>query len=153
MHPSKLLRHRTVKEVADLLQVTERSVRGYIASGELEAIKVRIWRISEEHLGKFPERRSAHKRDRIEQILYAIVHENDVSVLPSDWAIVVQEYHSCKFQNLGQMCSEIQAASNNQEIPCNVAVRTTFCRVILAGDFASTSRMLRIADKYVRDRP
>ena len=43
----------TIKEVADYLRVSERSVLRYIEAGRLQAIKVGYWRVSEKDLAKF----------------------------------------------------------------------------------------------------
>lgn len=46
-------RFLTVKEVADILRVSERSIMRYIESGRLKASKIGQWRISEDDLGNF----------------------------------------------------------------------------------------------------
>jgi len=43
----------TIKEVADYLRVSERSVTRYIEAGRLKASKVGWWRIKEKDLNKF----------------------------------------------------------------------------------------------------
>ncbi|NLJ49785.1 MAG: helix-turn-helix domain-containing protein [Candidatus Atribacteria bacterium] len=43
----------TIKEVADYLRVSERSVLRYIEAGRLKAIKVGYWRVKESDLQKF----------------------------------------------------------------------------------------------------
>jgi len=43
----------TIKEVAEYLRVSERSVLRYIEAGRLKAIKVGWWRIKEKELEKF----------------------------------------------------------------------------------------------------
>jgi excisionase family DNA binding protein len=48
----------TLKEVANLLRVSERSVFRYIHNGRLKATKVGYWRISEKDLGEFIKRNS-----------------------------------------------------------------------------------------------
>jgi len=50
MTKEKLL---TLKEVAEILRVSERSVTRYIESGRLKASKIGQWRISEKDLQKF----------------------------------------------------------------------------------------------------
>lgn len=43
----------TIKEVANYLRVSERSVLRYIEAGRLKAIKVGYWRVKEKDLNKF----------------------------------------------------------------------------------------------------
>lgn len=43
----------TIKEVADYLRVSERSVLRYIEAGRLKAIKVGYWRVKESDLQNF----------------------------------------------------------------------------------------------------
>ncbi len=43
----------TIKEVADYLRVSERSVLRYIEAGRLKAIKVGYWRVKESDLQYF----------------------------------------------------------------------------------------------------
>ena len=43
----------TLKEVADILRVSERSIMRYIESGKLIASKIGQWRIAESDLEKF----------------------------------------------------------------------------------------------------
>jgi len=43
----------TIKEVAEYLRVSERSVLRYIEAGRLKAIKVGYWRVSEKDLAEF----------------------------------------------------------------------------------------------------
>jgi len=45
----------TLKEVADILRVSERSILRYIESDRLKASKIGGWRISESDLKKFIE--------------------------------------------------------------------------------------------------
>ncbi len=45
----------TLKEVAETLRVSERSVFRYIHSGKLKATKIGYWRIAQKDLGKFLE--------------------------------------------------------------------------------------------------
>ncbi len=54
-HKDKLL---TIKEVAEFLRVSERSVIRYIEAGRLRAIKVGYWRVSEKALQDFMRRSS-----------------------------------------------------------------------------------------------
>lgn len=53
--PNKFL---SVKEVAEALRVSERSVFRYIHDGKLKASKVGYWRISEDDLRQFLEQSS-----------------------------------------------------------------------------------------------
>lgn len=48
----------SVKEVAEALRVSERSIFRYIHDGKLKASKVGYWRISEEDLRQFLEQSS-----------------------------------------------------------------------------------------------
>ena len=43
----------TIKEVAEILRVSERSVNRYIESGKLKASKIGQWRISKKDLEEF----------------------------------------------------------------------------------------------------
>lgn len=43
----------TIREVAEFLRVSERSVLRYIEAGRLKAIKVGWWRVKESDLKKF----------------------------------------------------------------------------------------------------
>lgn len=43
----------TIKEVAKILRVSERSVNRYIESGRLRAVKIGQWRIRQKDLEKF----------------------------------------------------------------------------------------------------
>jgi len=45
----------TIKEVAKILRVSERSVNRYIESGRLRAVKIGQWRIRQKDLEKFLE--------------------------------------------------------------------------------------------------
>jgi len=53
----------TIKEVAKILRVSERSVNRYIESGRLRAVKIGQWRIKESDLNKFLEKYSNVKRE------------------------------------------------------------------------------------------
>jgi len=48
----------TIKEVAKILRVSERSVNRYIESGRLRASKIGQWRIKESDLERFLDRNS-----------------------------------------------------------------------------------------------
>ena len=52
----------TIKEVAEFLRVSERSVLRYIEAGRLKASKVGWWRIKQSDLNKFLEKYSNVKR-------------------------------------------------------------------------------------------
>jgi len=52
----------TLKEVAKILRVSERSVMRYLKAGKLNASKVGQWRIKESDLNKFLEKYSNVKR-------------------------------------------------------------------------------------------
>jgi len=43
----------TIKEIAKILRVSERSVNRYIESGRLRAVKIGQWRIRQKDLEKF----------------------------------------------------------------------------------------------------
>jgi excisionase family DNA binding protein len=43
----------TIQQVADILQVSKKSVYRYIESGKLKATKIGQWRIKKEDLDKF----------------------------------------------------------------------------------------------------
>ena len=43
----------TIREVAEILRVSERSVNRYIEAGRLKASKIGQWRISQKDLEKF----------------------------------------------------------------------------------------------------
>lgn len=50
MTKDKLL---TIKEIAEILRVSERSVNRYIEAGKLKASKIGQWRIKQSDLDKF----------------------------------------------------------------------------------------------------
>ena len=52
----------TIKEVAKILRVSERSVLRYIESGRLRASRIGQWRIKESDLEKFLKESSNNKR-------------------------------------------------------------------------------------------
>ena len=52
----------TIKEVAEFLRVSKRSVNRYIEAGKLKASKIGQWRIKEGDLDKFLEKYSNIKR-------------------------------------------------------------------------------------------
>ncbi len=72
----------TVRSVAEKLQVTERSVREFIAKGDLGATKVRHWRISEAQLQQFLNRRSAQQKDEFGRLLSLFLYSAFGSLLP-----------------------------------------------------------------------
>ncbi|MBU2235482.1 helix-turn-helix domain-containing protein [Patescibacteria group bacterium] len=43
----------TLKEVTEILRVSERTIYRYIDSGELKAIKIGQWRFSQDDLSRF----------------------------------------------------------------------------------------------------
>jgi len=43
----------TIKEVAEFLKVSEKSIYRYIKNGKLKAVKIGHWRIKKEDLNKF----------------------------------------------------------------------------------------------------
>lgn len=50
---SKLEKAYTLQEVADLLQVTRRTVYSYVKEGKIKAVKIgRTWRVNESELAK-----------------------------------------------------------------------------------------------------
>jgi len=53
----------TIKEVAEYLRVSERSVLRYIEAGRLKAIKVGWWRVKESDLKKFLNKNSNVRRN------------------------------------------------------------------------------------------
>lgn len=54
----------TLKEAAQYLRVSERSLYRYIHSGRLKATKVGYWRISEKNLKEFMRRNSNYNRQK-----------------------------------------------------------------------------------------
>ncbi|MCL4390225.1 MAG: helix-turn-helix domain-containing protein [Patescibacteria group bacterium] len=52
----------TIKEVADYLRVSERSVLRYIEAGRLNAVKVGYWRVYEKDLQDFIKKNSKIKK-------------------------------------------------------------------------------------------
>lgn len=54
----------TIKEVADYLRVSERSVLRYIEAGKLDASKVGWWRIKQSDLDAFLRRTSSSTKKR-----------------------------------------------------------------------------------------
>jgi len=52
----------TIKEVAKILRVSERSVNRYIESGRLKASRIGQWRIKQSDLNKFLDKYSNVKR-------------------------------------------------------------------------------------------
>lgn len=52
----------TIKEVAKILRVSERSVNRYIEAGKLKAFKIGQWRIGEKDLKEFLEKHLNVKR-------------------------------------------------------------------------------------------
>jgi len=52
----------TIREVAEILRVSERSVNRYIEYGKLKASKIGQWRIKQSDLNKFLEKNSNVKR-------------------------------------------------------------------------------------------
>jgi len=52
----------TIKEVAQYLRVSERSIDRYIKSGRLKASKIGQWRISEKDLKEFIIKNSNYKK-------------------------------------------------------------------------------------------
>ena len=52
----------TIKEVANYLRVSERSVNRYIEAGRLKASKIGQWRIKKADLKKFLKENSNHKK-------------------------------------------------------------------------------------------
>ena len=50
---SKEIKLLTIKQVAEILQVSERTVFRYIKDGKLKATKIGQWRIKKEDLDKF----------------------------------------------------------------------------------------------------
>jgi excisionase family DNA binding protein len=61
MMPTKNNKLLNVKEVAEALRVSERSVFRYIHDGKLKASKVGYWRIEEDDLDKFLQQTSNMK--------------------------------------------------------------------------------------------
>ena len=53
LHESMSEKLYSLKEVADILRVSDRSVFRYIHSGKLRATKIGYWRISENDLQRF----------------------------------------------------------------------------------------------------
>lgn len=60
----KLKNFYTVAEVAEILAVSEKSVRDFINAGEIKAIKVGQWRIAREAVEDFLEARSNYYRSK-----------------------------------------------------------------------------------------
>ena len=54
----------TIREVAEILRVSERSVNRYIEYGKLKASKIGQWRIKQSDLDKFLERNLNIKRTK-----------------------------------------------------------------------------------------
>ena len=52
----------TIKEVAEILRVSERSVNRYIESGKLKASKIGQWRIKQSELDKLLDEHSNTKK-------------------------------------------------------------------------------------------
>lgn len=54
----------TPAQVAERLQITERTVYKYLSNGELEAVKIgRVWRITEEQLQAFIRKNTQNRED------------------------------------------------------------------------------------------
>jgi len=59
---SKIDKLLTIREVAEILRVSERSVNRYIEAGKLKASKIGQWRIKESDLNEFLEKNLNVKR-------------------------------------------------------------------------------------------
>jgi len=59
---SKIDKLLTIKEVAKILRISERSVNRYIEAGKLKASKIGQWRIKQSDLNEFLEKHSNVKK-------------------------------------------------------------------------------------------
>ncbi len=98
----------TVRQVSKALDVSERSVREFINSGELKASKVGQWRISRRSLSEFIDARSNQFVDRARQKIRRFLShtsspENGVRTM------VVRDYASTKLVDLSRVEATISS--------------------------------------------
>lgn len=90
--PVDLTQYYTVAQVAQILGVSQKSVRDFINSGELQAVKIGQWRISEEGIQQFIQSRMNEVRSNMYQELQQFVDSKQVLSEGQVRTLVVRDY-------------------------------------------------------------
>jgi excisionase family DNA binding protein len=82
----------TVAQVAEMLGVSEKSVRDFINSGEIAAVKVGQWRINRQALEDFMQSRSNFFRSKARKEALAFLAGDDALPADEDRVLVILDY-------------------------------------------------------------
>ncbi len=82
----------TVRQVSEILLISERSVREFISCGELRASKVGQWRIPRSAVREFFHKRSNEYESKFQQEIDHFIHNGSTDVSPS--TMVIRDYYS-----------------------------------------------------------
>lgn len=102
----------TVSEVAGILGVSDKSVRDFINSGEIQAVKVGQWRISKDAIGAFMDARSNHYISKARAEIHNFLEGGRPLKTGENQTLLIRDYQSDNPKNHG-----LYASSLMQELP------------------------------------
>lgn len=144
----------TVAEVAEILGVSEKSVRDFINAGEIEAIKVGQWRIAREAVEEFLEARSNQYRSKARKEILEFLDSPEIMEPGESRTLVVRDYY----------CSEpgvhgpyVSLLIQNMPEGCNFQWRFFFdqehrrARHIFTGDYLQIISIIDRLEQKLRE--
>lgn len=143
----------TVTEVANILGVSEKSVRDFINAGEIRAVKVGQWRISREAIGEFMDARSNHFLAKARaEVMNFLDRANPLETGES--TLVIRDYHTTNPSNHGLLVGALM-----QQLPEKSNVRWRYfydqniqrARHIFSGNFQVIARLLAELDTKLEE--
>ena len=144
----------TVAEVAEILGVSEKSVRDFINAGEIRAVKVGQWRIDREAIEDFMDARSNHFLAKARtEVMNFLDGANPLGV-GERRALVIRDYHANSANNHGHLVGALI-----QQLPekSNIQWRYFYdqnlerARHIFSGDFQVIVRLLAQLDEKLEE--
>lgn len=108
----------SVTQVAEILGVTEKSVRDFIKAGELQATKVGQWRISQEALKEFLRSRSNILKDKARDRVLEFLEREKPMAPQEERTLVVRDFYTSEAERhiilMGDLVESLPANSNLQ---------------------------------------
>ncbi len=97
----KLQQLYTVADVAEILGVSEKSVRDFINAGEIRAVKVGQWRITKEAIQEFMEARSNYYLAKARSQVLNFLDSAKSLEIGERRTLVIRDYHANESNNHG----------------------------------------------------
>ena len=144
----------TVTEVADILGVSEKSVRDFINAGEIRAVKVGQWRISREAIGDFMDARSNHFLAKARTEVMNFLDSANPLAIGERRTLVIRDYQANNSRTHGTLVGALM-----QQLPENSNVQWRYfydqnlerARHIFSGDYQVIARLLTQLDAKLEE--